>query len=78
MATADEADQSCQGLLMNPSLVNAQYSPRANAMTFPAAILQEVSRPPAHTQTRCRLLNSWGADQLCCPLVVCVVFTAIL
>ena len=28
---------------MNPSLVNAQYSPRANAMTYPAAILQEVS-----------------------------------
>ena len=26
---------------MNPSLVNAQYSSRANAMTFPAAILQE-------------------------------------
>ena len=25
---------------MNPSLVNAQYSSRANAMTFPAAILQ--------------------------------------
>ena len=26
---------------MNPSLVNAQYSPMANVMTFPAAILQE-------------------------------------
>lgn len=32
---------------MNPSLVNAQYSPRANAMTFPAAILQEVSHARA-------------------------------
>ena len=35
---------------MNPSLVNAQYSPRANAMTFPAAILQEVSDHNSCTQ----------------------------
>ena len=34
---------------MNPSLVNAQYSSRANAMTFPAAILQEVSNTHTHT-----------------------------